>query len=254
MAPKISIVLPIFNAGLFLEQTLASVTAQTFKDWELIAIDDGSTDQSLDILTRAAKIDRRITVLTHEKSLHVYAARNTGIDHATGQYIAFLDADDLWSKTKLAMQLDFMREQASQFCCTSFDVINAHGHPIGIRSVPKYTNKSMLLLCNTIGTSTVMMTRALLGDRRFPPLKRRQDYALWLTLLGQDQNCLGFNEPLTQYRRHEGSLSAPRLQAIIATWRVYRTVPDVSFGRALWSYANYLVRTSIKNAKRGSPR
>ncbi|MFT6168327.1 MAG: teichuronic acid biosynthesis glycosyltransferase TuaG [Celeribacter sp.] len=254
MIPKVSIVMPVLNADQFLEHTLASVRAQTFQDWELIVVDDGSTDQSLDILRKAAANDSRISVLTHAHSRQAGAARNTGLDQATGQYIAFLDADDLWDQTKLATQIDFMTQQACTFSCTAFDVIDIKGRRIGTRSVPKRVAFNDLLLCNTIGTSTVMIAQDLLGTRRFPALKRRQDYALWLTVLSQDQDCLGLDIPLTRYRRHSGSLSASKLRAIVATWGVYKTLPGLGFGRALWSYANYVVRTSIKNSKRAQPR
>jgi teichuronic acid biosynthesis glycosyltransferase TuaG len=247
MAPKISIILPVLNAEPFLNAALASILTQTHQEWELVAIDDGSTDQSLHILERAAQQDTRIRVVRCSKNQGAFAARNTGLDVATGAYIAFLDADDLWLPTKLEDQLRFMQSMDSGFSCTSFDVISCRGARTGTRTAPPRITREQLLLCNTIGTSTVMISRQTLGNHRFPPLRMRQDYALWLTILTTHDACLGMDKNLTQYRRHTTSLSASKLRSMIATWRVYKTVPNLSLPRSIWSYVNYLARTSFKN-------
>lgn len=253
MTSKISIILPVFNAEPFLDETLASVLAQTHQDWELIAIDDGSTDESPYILQQAAQGDPRIHVIRHSESQGVFAARNHGLDMANGAYIAFLDADDVWGSTKLVDQLGFMQSAHSGFSCTSFDVIDQQGRKISARIAPARTTRDQLLLCNTIGTSTVMISRRVLGKHRFPALKMRQDYALWLTILTTYDACLGLDAHLTRYRRHAASLSGSKLRSAIATWGVYKTVPNLTFARSIWSYANYLGRTLVKNSnlKRG---
>ncbi|MEN8833412.1 MAG: glycosyltransferase family 2 protein [Pacificibacter sp.] len=244
--PKISIILPVFNAERFLESTLETVLSQTFQDWELIAVDDGSTDRSAQILERAASTQSRIRVFCHPLRQGAFAARNTGIDHAKGAYIAFLDADDLWHPTKLAAQLSFMSRTGHAFCCTDFEVMDAQENTIGQRFAKPRVDKQQLLLCNTIGTSTVMISRALMQKHRFPALALRQDYALWLNILSHHPECTGLNAALARYRRHPASLSASIWRSALATWAVYKEVPNITWARSIWSYANYVVRTAIK--------
>jgi teichuronic acid biosynthesis glycosyltransferase TuaG len=239
--------MPAKNAESFIYESIASVREQSHTNWELIIVDDCSTDLTPEILNEAANADPRIHALKHAKPRGAAAARNTALDVANGTYIAFIDADDTWHTRKLEEQLRFMQAKDIRFSCTDFDVITFEGLVIGTRQCPKQATKTDLLLGNTIGTSTVMMSHETLGTQRFPPLTRRQDFALWLRILAAGEVCYGLNAPLTQYRRHEGSLSASRIKAALSTWAVYKTLPELSVMRAIWSYLNYLIRTSIKH-------
>ncbi|PTQ74991.1 glycosyltransferase family 2 protein [Celeribacter persicus] len=244
---KISIVIPVHNAERYLSDCLESVVAQTLEHFEICAVDDGSTDRSRAILEHWARRDPRIRYDCLPQRSGAAAARNRGIDMASGDYIAFLDADDLWHPDKLKRQLAHMRDTDSGFSCTAYERMDEAGKYRGMRRVPPHVDYNTLFLNNTIGTSTVMVRRDLLGPTRFPRLERRQDFALWLRLLKPGGVCTGFDEPLTRYRRHALSLSANRLRAALSTWRVYRTLPEISLRRALWSYGNYLFRTTRKH-------
>lgn len=243
----LSIILPVHNAEPYLAATIQSVRAQTYTDWELLAVDDASSDQSRAILHDLAAQDPRIRVLGHATNAGAAASRNTGIDAARGTHFAFIDADDLWRPDKLARQLVFMQDSGAGFSCTAYRVVSVDGSPRTIRHVPPCVDQRALLLHNTIGTSTVIVSRDVLGAERFPALMRRQDYAMWLRLLGRGGTCEGLDAPLTHYRRRPGSLSASKLQAALSTWAVYSSVPGLTRRRAVWSYGNYLVRTTLKH-------
>ncbi|WP_177213132.1 glycosyltransferase family 2 protein [Celeribacter neptunius] len=243
---KISVIIPAYNAEDFIEECLQSVVQQNESDLQICIVDDGSTDATFDLLRHWASADQRIELASHTSPKGAAAARNRGIEMAQGDYIAFLDADDLWLPEKLSMQLIHMDEAESAFSCTAYELCDAKGMRIGRRQVPKEVDFSRLLNNNTIGTSTVMLRRAFLSKHRFPDLALRQDFALWLQLLSGAATCSGLNTTLTRYRRHGASLSANKLKAAKATWQVYKSLPSLSRRRALQSYANYLVRTTYK--------
>ncbi|AVW92600.1 glycosyltransferase family 2 protein [Celeribacter baekdonensis] len=247
MPPKVSIIMPVYNAEAFLGAALQSVLDQTETDWELWAVEDASLDLSDKILTEFQKQTSRIHLIKNEKNEGAAKSRNAALERAQGRWIAFLDADDIWAPDKLKRHLAFLTAQNAVFGATDYGVISQEGIQLARRIVPARSDFKKLLKGNPIGTSTVIIARDTLGDLRFPDLHRRQDYALWLKLTQRGVICHGLHAPLTQYRRRTGSLSDNRMRAALATWQVYSTLPEISRMRAFMAYGTYLIRTSLKH-------
>jgi teichuronic acid biosynthesis glycosyltransferase TuaG len=240
MSPAVSVVTPVWNALATLGATVASVQAQSFCDWEMLLVDDGSTDASLALAEELAAADPRIRVLRHEKNQGAAAARNRGIRAAAGRYIAFLDADDLWRPEKLDAQLAFMRAGGHPLSFTAYRRIAADGTPLGVVRVPARVSRGGLLKGNVIGCLTAVYDTEVFGKVEMPPLARRQDYGLWLELLRRVPHAHGLSQVLADYRVRPGSLSANKLVAARATWAVLREAEGLSrlaAGRAFFSYA-----------------
>ena len=237
MVPKpqypltVTILMPAYNVQPFIKAAIRSVQLQSFQDWELIIINDGSSDRTKEIVDTEAQDDPRIHSLSLKQNAGPAVARNHGLKHAKGRYIAFLDADDQWLPQKLEVQIAFMRAQNMAFSYTGFWRKKAH-HSY-IVDVPATTTRAELLRGNIIGCLTAIYDRAQLGDMPMPLLKRRQDYALWLDILQRIPKAYGLQEPLATYTEHRGSLSSNRWAATFATWQLYRNHVGLSVWQSL---------------------
>ena len=222
---KVSIVVPVYNAAKFLRQTIKTVQQQTYANWELIFVDDCSADKSLKILYAAAEKDGRITVLECKENSGAARTRNAGIRHASGRYLAFLDADDLWQPEKLRRQVDFMTQRNCEFSFTGYEFADATGKPNGKRvRVPATITYRQALKNTTIWTSTVMLDLKQLSkdDVYMPDVRRGQDTATWWKILKRVPAAYGLDEVLSFYRRTVDSLSANKIIALKRTWNLYR--------------------------------
>lgn len=245
--PTVSIIMPVHNAAAFLAEAIASVQAQTMTNWELLAVDDGSTDGSAAILAEMAAKDARIHPLTTGANKGAGHARNHAMDVARGKWLAFLDADDLWLPQKLAVQLQAMAQADVPFSCTAYlrrDLASGRETPIG---VPPTAKRSTLLKTNTVACSTAMVRRDVIGARRMPNLRRRQDFLFWLDILTATPKVLGLPQPLTIYRQHRASLSAPKSRAAADTWVMYRRGLGLPLVPALWNFAHYALRGLLRH-------
>ncbi len=198
--PKISIIMPAFNGEQYIADSIDSIRCQTFNDWELLITDDGSSDGTVKIIQDLAKGDDRICLLKNECGKGPAAARNNSVKHATGEYIAFLDADDLWKPNKLGKQLAFMKEKNADFSYTGYNHISVESDFLKRIGVPESVDHKTLLTGNVIATATAMIRRSAFEDLRMPDFPRAQDFALWLKLLSQTDRAYGLNEPLSDYR------------------------------------------------------
>lgn len=240
--PTVSIVIPVYNAARFLHETVASVKKQTFTDWELILVDDCSTDDSLKIVEQYAAQDKRILVIKNDVNSGAAFTRNRGIKIAQGTYLAFLDADDLWHVKKLEKQVAFMREKGCAFSFTGYEFADATGKPNGKRVyVPKTITYKQALRNTTISTITVMFDLSQLQKRDiYMPLVYSEDTATWWRLLRTKvARAYGINEVLSVYRRTRQSLSANKLQAVKQVWVLYRKVENLSLVCALYNFLGY---------------
>ncbi len=245
-APAVSVVTPVWNAAGTLAETVASVRAQSFGDWELILVDDASGDGSPALARALAAADPRSRVLTLSENGGPAAARNAGIRAAAGRYVAFLDADDLWRPQKLARQIGFMRERGHALTFSAYRRIAADGRPLGIVRPPARVDRADLLKGNVIGCLTAVYDAGILGKIEMPPLRRRQDFGLWLEILSRVPHAHALPEVLADYRVHPGSLSADRLGALRATWTLYREWERLSRPAAGWYLAHNLARGLAK--------
>lgn len=246
-APLVSVITPAHDAGRFLRETLASVRAQTFTDWEMVVAENGSTDDTRELLAAAARADARVRVLTIGRPLGPAAARNAAIAEARGRYLAFLDADDLWLPEKLEAQLEFMRTTGAALTHTTFGFIDVAGSPIRRPHVALDPITYDRLLRRTgIGCLTVLLDRTQTGDVRMPDLPSHEDIALWLSILRRVGPARGLDRLLAQYRIVPGSVSSRPLRAASRMWRVYREVERLPLPRASWCFAQYAFWAALK--------
>ncbi|MBB5224424.1 glycosyltransferase involved in cell wall biosynthesis [Amaricoccus macauensis] len=244
--PAVSVVTPVWNAAATLAETVASVRAQSLANWEMLLVDDGSTDGSGALAARLAAEEPRIRVLTHATNLGAAAARNHAIREARGRWIAFLDADDLWRPEKLALQVDFMRTRGHPLTFTAYRRIAADGRPLGIVHPPVSVTRAGLLRGNVIGCLTAIYDTDFFGKAEMPLIARRQDYGLWLDLLRHVSHAHALPQVLADYRVHPGSLSAGKAGAARDTWRFYREHERLPRLAAAWYFAQYAVRGVAK--------
>ena len=234
-AELVSIVMPAYNCGAYIKETINSVLTQTYPYWELIVVDDCSTDNTKEIVFQIARKESRIRYFQLEKRSGVVAARTKATEEARGKYIAFLDSDDLWHKDKLQKQIAFMQEHGYAFTCTSYEKIDENGEPLGkiIRSVPRADYNRVLLDC-PVGNSTVVYDCEKLGKCYGPNIKRRNDYALWLRILHREPYIYGIETVLMKYRVRSGSISSKKLPLIRYHWILYRDIEKLGMLRSLF--------------------
>lgn len=236
---RVSIITPMYNAKRYIEQTIQSVLAQTYQDWEMIVVDDCSTDGSPAIVQGYAGKDKRIRYFRQAKNGGIACARNTAISLATGRYLAFLDSDDLWLPQKLERQLEYMRRRDAHFCHTACEVLCADGRPAGqIRHVKETLVFGQLLKGNPIACLTVMIDRAYFPRVEMPQMAH-EDYAAWLGLLRGGEPAYGLDEVLAQYRLSDGSASGNKLRAAVWNWKIFRGFLHLPLWRCCLCFAGY---------------
>ncbi len=225
----ISIVIPVYNAENFIEETVAGVVNQTYPDWELLLVNDGSKDRSGELIEELAKNDSRIKTI-HLAGDGAAAARNAGTKVANGRYLAFLDADDLWEKDKLEKELRYLKAKDAAFVFTGYEFADRDGNGTGkIVRVPEIITYSQALKNTTIFTSTVMFDMAKTGkELLYMPQIKSEDTALWWKVIREGHIAYGLDENLVKYRRAGKTLSSNKLEAIRRIWNLYRKAEKLS--------------------------
>ncbi len=227
--PSISVIVPVYNAAGCLHRSLRSVLRQTLPDFELIVVDDRSTDESAEILAGYRALDDRIRVFSTAENGGPGAARNVGLGHARGRYIAFLDADDFWLKNKLERQVRRFDDDDVIVSCTSAVVLNSEGSILGVINGPGRVCLKDMMVANRVLLSSAMFRRGLNGAERMPGLRSRQDYAYWITLLNNNQGYIaGVSDVLVGYVKMPGSVSSNAWRNVADTFRMY--VSEVGMG------------------------
>ncbi len=217
----VSIITPVFNSEQYLKKCIDSVLLQTFHNWELILIDDYSTDNSKEIIEQYLKIDDRIKAIFLEKNVGAGIARNIGIENSSERFIAFLDSDDYWAEEKLKMQLSFMVKNKSEFSFSYFYELNSEDKPIKIICPPEKINRNKLIFNNYIKTLTVIYDSQRIGKIFMPEYRRRQDWGLWFNLLEKTDCAHCLTEPLAFYRTSNNSLSKNKFELIAENYKFY---------------------------------
>lgn len=220
---NVSIIIPTYNASKYIIQTLESVIVQSFNDYEIIIVDDCSKDDTvLKIKNYLNNINANFNLIVNEKNLGVAISRNKGISVAKGQFIAFLDSDDIWHKDKLDKQITFMRENDYAFSYTNQYSINEDNQIIrSTNKIKKVVKYKTLLKRTYISTSSVVIDINKIGKFSMPNYRRGQDYATWLILL-RDVNAYGLDERLLNYRVSRGSLSSNKLDNLRQIYNIQR--------------------------------
>lgn len=238
-APAVSILMPAHDAARTLPAAIASVRAQHWTDWELLIADDGSADATGRIAAEAMAADPRIRLLRAEAPEGAAAARNRALAAARGRYIAFLDSDDLWLPEKLSRQIPFLEAEGAALTYTGFYRRSPGGRQRLVR-VPERVDRARLLRGNVIGCLTAVYDSARIGRIPMRPIRRRQDFALWLDILERCPWAHGLDEPLAIYNVQARSLSSNKLMASRDTWRMYRDIAGLSRGQAALCLGTHL--------------
>ena len=217
----VSVIMPIYNAEKYLSDTLNSIFSQDYKDIEIVLVDDCSKDNSANIIMEYQKEHPQIVYYLQEKNMGAGAARNKALELAKGQYVAFLDSDDIWLPDKINRQIELMKKTDSPFSYTAIEMMDEKGETIkGKRKIKETCNYKYLLHNTIIATSSVVIDRTVLGDFRMPLRRGGQDYATWLMLLRGGAVARGINETLVRYRVASGSLSSNKFKSIKQVWEI----------------------------------
>ncbi len=236
MEGLVSIVVPVYNAGKYIEKTIRMVQEQTFTNWELILVDDCSQDDG------AKKIEPflsdKIRLIQKEKNEGAAAARNTGLDHMRGRYLAFLDADDVWRKEKLEKELAFMRKKDCAFCFTAYEFGDEEANGTGkVVNVPETLTFKQALPRTVIFTTTVLFDTEKIDKKLLKmPQVPSEDTATWWQILRAGYTAYGLNENLAVYRRPAKSLSSNKFVALKRIWFLYRRQAGLSVVKSAYYF------------------
>lgn len=245
MNDKVSIIVPVYNAEKYIRETVASVLAQTYTNWELLLVEDSSEDNSRQVIEEIAAKDESGRIRAFSKANEGAAmARNFGLEKAEGRYIAYLDADDLWNVDKLEKQLAFMKEKQAAFCFTGYEFATADGKGTGkVVKVPETLSYKQALKNTTIFTSTVIFNTEKIAKAEIEmPDMKSEDTALWFKVLRQGYTAYGLDENLVKYRRVGGSLSSNKLEALRRIWNLYRKAEGLSIPYSAYNFVFWAIR------------
>lgn len=222
---NVSIVMPYYNAAKYIKETIESIIAQTYKEWELIIVDDCSlAPETAQVLKDVKVMDERIRVLRTYQNGGAGAARNIAIEEAKGRYLAFCDSDDWWYPTKLEEQIRFMEENNYPFTCTWYEDANENLEPYyTVKQAERQTYKSMISGCN-IGTPGVMIDTQVLGKKRMKNLRRAEDWGLWMMYLRDTEYLITYPKVLWKYRHVPGSETSNKWKQMRAVVAMYQQV------------------------------
>ena len=239
--PLVSVIMPVYNSADTLGASVRSVLAQTHTEVELLATDDGSSDDSMEQLAEFARQDERVRPEAAPERGGAARARNLAIARARGDYVAFLDSDDLWLPAKLEQQLAFAATAGVPLTYTSYFKMHAEYDGEAVDFVPngrvvwarEQVDYNAMLTQDHIGALTAMYDRNALGTRLMPDMPKRQDYALWLSIMRDGTPAKGLREPLAVYRsQRAGSLSSNKLALVPHNWALYREHEHLSVPRS----------------------
>ncbi len=245
----VSIITPSYNSSKYIKETMNCVIAQTYKNWEMLIADDCSSDDTRNIVEEYTEKDKRIKLIKLENNGGAAIARNTALGKASGRYIAYLDADDLWFPQKLEKQLKFLNENNAEFSCPDYEKIEDDGTPLNkIVTMPKTISYKQLLRNTVIQTSGVIVDLKTVDKKllEMPNVRRGQDSATWFQMLRNGVVFKGQNETLSIYRRVPQSLSSNKFVAMKRTWYLYRNVEKLSLPKSLYCLLGWGFNASLR--------
>ena len=235
----VSIITPSYNSSKYIEETIWSVVSQTYKNWEMIIVDDMSPDNANIIIDNFLKNDSRIQLIKLEKNVGVAEARNIAIEQAKGRYIAFLDSDDIWLPQKLEKQINFMQEHDLSLTYSSYYTINENSTRLNTRKVKELISYRDMLKSNHIGNLTGIYDCDKLG-KVYMDSRGHEDYILWLKVFKEIKQTRGIVEPLAEYRILANSLSSNKLKVLKWQWHIYRKVEKLNIFQSSYYFLFYI--------------
>lgn len=247
----VSIITASYNSESFIRITYNSIVAQKYTNWEWLVTDDCSVDNSYNILKEIQLKDPRVKVFQNIANLGAAPARNKSLSQASGRFIAFLDADDVWREDKLYKQMRFMSDGGFGMSFTAYKVICEKGQYIGsmidLLAPSTISYQDLLVKKATFGCSTVIIDRGFVGDISMPNLRTGQDYATWLSILKKGCTAHLFREPLTSYRIVKGSISRNKIKKALRQWQIYRDVENLSLLYSIYCFIHYGYRAVFRS-------
>lgn len=249
MEEKVSIIMPAYNCEKYIGKTIESVRNQTYKNWELLIVDDCSTDATPDVIKKYCSIDSRIVYFSNDNNSGAAVSRNKAVEAAQGRYIAFLDSDDLWLNEKIKKQISFMTDNDCAFTCTAYEKNYEENKSLNkkIRAKKKTDYHALLRRCP--GNSTVMYDASRIGKFTIPNIRKRNDYVMWLQVIKKACYLYGIDEVLTQCEMHIDSLSSKKSSLVKYHWVVYRKIEKLSVLYSIYLIAYWIIATVLKLRK-----
>lgn len=241
----ISVIVPVYNAEKYICETIDSVLAQTYTDFELLLVDDCSKDNSVKLIQ--GYTDSRVKLLKQSSNMGAWAARNRGLLEAKGRYIAFLDADDIWVEDKLSLEMDFMKDNDAGFVFAGYEFADCNGMGTGkVVHVPKTFTYVQALKNTTIFTSTVLIDLEKIPRKLVEmPHVPSEDTATWWAILKRGYVAYGLDKNVVKYRRSDNTLSSNKVEAIKRIWNLYRRVEELPFCYSVLCFFGWAV-TAVK--------
>jgi teichuronic acid biosynthesis glycosyltransferase TuaG len=219
---KISIIIPYFNKKQFIKKTLKSILNQSYANFEIIIIYDDQSKKDLEYIKSLKVLDKRIKIIINEKNIGAGLSRNRGVLKSQGKYIAFIDADDTWHRSKLSLQLKLMKKKNYDITHTSYNIVSFNGKKISTRKARDITKLEDLVKSCDIGLSTVMLRKKILNSKlKFASIKTKEDFVLWLRILQENYKIYALNKNLTSWTNSKNSLSSSIFQKLVDGYRVY---------------------------------
>ncbi len=243
----VSIITPSYNSSKYILDTINSVISQSYKNWEMIIVDDFSKDNSVEIINIFVKKDNRIKLVSLNENVGAAEARNIALRKAKGQFIAFLDSDDLWLPEKLTIQIKFMQTNNIAFSFSSYQKMDTNGKVLNnIVSVPKEISYNQYLRNTIIGCLTVVIDKTKTGFFEMPKIKSSHDMALWLLIMRRGFKAYGINKVLARYRLVPTSNTANKWKSAKDVWKVYRKIEKINIVKSSYYFLSYAINAMIR--------
>ncbi len=239
MNELVSIITPLYNSEEFISETIDSVLNQSYENWEMIIVDDCSSDNCVNIVKEYCEKDARIKLFENKSNSGAAVSRNTAIEMAQGRFIAFLDSDDVWLCNKLEVQIAYMLKNELDFTFSSYNKISELGRIIGVHKVNKDVRYHDLLKTCSIGCLTAVYDTKRIGKVFMPLIRKRQDFALWLKILKLTDKAYAIEETLANYRINAGSISNSKRKVLKYQWKVYYEIEKLGFIKSIYYFVFY---------------
>ena len=252
----VSIITPAYNVEKYISHTIESVQNQSYRKWELIIVDDNSSDDTVKIIQKYEKTDNKIKLIRLNTNMGAGYCRNIAIRNASGQFHSFLDSDDLWHKKKLEVQINFMISKNIAFSFMSYDFINDEGEKINIKPilVKRKVSYIDMLKTNSIGCLTAMYDLNLIDKSKIymSEIRLRQDLSMWLKILKKIDYAYPIDNIQSSYRIRKKSISSNKIKVIYYQWKLYRNVEEINFIKSLYLLIFYLYYGLLKHIKKNN--
>ena len=243
----VSIITPMHNSEAFISETIKSVINQTYTHWELLLVDDGSTDNTANIVKAFVTQDERIQFYPLVQNAGPALARNVGIQKAKGKYLTFLDADDIWFNNFLENSILTIKRTQVPFVFSSYKRSDESLNIVySDFIVPKKVSYTDILKTNSISCLTAFLDMEVLGKKYMPNIKKRQDMGLWLQYLKEIPYAYGIKEPMAIYRIRKNSLSRSKWRLLNYQWQFYRTIEKLSVFQSFYYMLHWMYRGLLK--------